>query len=143
MIIVHWSKKESSTLALGSTPIVIGRSSEAHVLLAEEDSPVPVMARIMLTDGIAWLADGRNGSTRPLRDGEILTYGRIRIEVRASGGEAAVNRSTAQQREASMGRARTAPEAAKVADPVERARAGKPKWYEVEVTTGTTRSRER
>ena len=130
-------------LALPCLVLLILCAAGAPFLLAEEDSPVPVMARIMLTDGIARLADGRNGSTRPLRDGEILTYGRIRIEVRASGGEAAVNRSTAQQREASMGRARTAPEAAKVADPVERARAGEAKWYEVEVTTGTTRSRER
>ena len=82
-LVVHWNQKEKSTLALGPTPILVGASSEAHVLLAEADSPSPVMARIMQTETGPQLRDSNN-SARALRNGEILDYGRIRIEVRAS-----------------------------------------------------------
>ena len=67
------------------TPVLIGSSSEADILLAEQDSPVPVMAKITLADGVVRLEDGPTQSTRPLGDGEILTYGATRIQLRASG----------------------------------------------------------
>ncbi len=87
-LVVHWNAKERSTLALGPTPILVGASSEAHVLLAESDSPVPVMARIMQTENGPRLEDGQTNSARALRDGEVLDYGRIRLQVRASETEA-------------------------------------------------------
>ncbi len=84
-LVVHWSKNEKSTLALGPTSVLIGSSLDADILLAEQDSPVPVMAKITLADGVVRLEDGRTKSTRPLGDGETLTYGATRIQLRASG----------------------------------------------------------
>lgn len=85
-LIVHWNDKERSALALGATPILVGSSLDAHVLLAEGDSPVPIMARIRQTDSGPTLEDGQTNSERALTDGEVLDYGRIRIEVRAPAG---------------------------------------------------------
>jgi uncharacterized protein YegL len=88
-LVVHWSEKEHSTLTLGTTPILVGSSSKVDVLLADQDSPAAVMAEITLTDGVVRLQDGQTQSVRTLNDGEILTYGRTRLEVRASAGGAA------------------------------------------------------
>ncbi len=81
-LVVHWSAKESSTLSLGARPILVGSSPKAHVLLAEDDDAAPILASISVVNDTVQLKD-HSGNTRPLQDGEILTYGRIRIEVRA------------------------------------------------------------
>jgi Ca-activated chloride channel family protein len=125
-LVVHWSEKEKSTLALGPTPVLVGSSLKAHVLLAEQDSPVPVMARISLTDGIVRLKDGQTKKTRPLGDGEILTYGRTRIQVRASTGDAA---RSASQPEESAGEAPEKQVVSAVSEPGGSAPASGAKWY--------------
>ncbi|MHC4102153.1 MAG: vWA domain-containing protein [Planctomycetota bacterium] len=143
-LVVHWSAKEQSSLALGESPILVGAGSDAHVLLAEADSPVPVMARITLADGVIRLKDGETGSERFLSDGDTLTYGRIVIEVRASAGAAAAFGAQAAARERAAEREqRRQPE---VSDAVQRARAREEKWYDVEVsstTSGSSAPRER
>lgn len=83
-LLVRWSEKESSSLALGESPILVGSAAKAHVLLPEADSPVPVMASITLSNGVVHLEDGQSERSRNLSIGETLTYGRIRIEVHAS-----------------------------------------------------------
>ncbi|MHC4210367.1 MAG: VWA domain-containing protein [Planctomycetota bacterium] len=137
-LVVHWSAKEQSSLALGESPILVGSSADAHVLLGEADSPVPVMARITLAGGVIRLEDGESGQERVLRDGDTLTYGRIVIEVRASAAKAqAWPRAAA--REAAAG-AKRKPDPVPDPDPVARARAREEKWYDVEVSSSTSRS---
>ena len=143
-LVVHWSAKEQSSLALGESPILVGADSDAHVLLADAHSPVPVMARITLTDGVIRLEDGETGNERFLSDGDALTYGRLVIEVRASAGAAAAFGAKAAARErAADGKEKRRPE---VSDAVQRARAREEKWYDVEVSssaTGTSASGDR
>ncbi len=81
-LVIHWGARETSTLTLGSRPILVGSSSKAHVLLAEDDDAAPIVASIAVVNDTVELED-HSGNTRTLRDGEVLTYGRIRIEVRA------------------------------------------------------------
>ncbi len=130
-LVVHWSENESSTLALGPTPVLIGSSSEADILLAEQDSPVPVMAKITLADGVVRLEDGPTQSTRPLGDGEILTYGATRIQLRASGDAAEGTR----EREETTARAEEDRAVSDDSDSVERPAAQGAKWYEDEVSS--------
>ena len=83
-LVVHWSEKEKSALLLGASPILVGSASQSHILLPDQDY-APVAARISLAEGVIRLEDGRSDQSRVLRDGETLTFGRIRLEVRASG----------------------------------------------------------
>ena len=115
-VMVHWSENESSSLSLGAQPILVGSSPEAHVLLGDDDSPSPIMARISLSDGVVGLQD-HTGATRTLAVGEILTYGRIRIEVCG----------TAAQATAPVA---VSPKTRDVPDTVTRARDRESKWYE-------------
>ncbi len=115
-VTVHWSEHESSSLSLGAQPILVGNSPEAHVLLADADSPSPIMARISVVDGVVGLTD-HTGATRTLSTGEILTYGRIRIEVCGTAAKAAAP-------------AAVVPKTDNVPDKVTRAREGGPKWYD-------------
>ncbi len=130
-LVVHWGPKEKSTLLLGPKPILVGRSSEAHVLIADADSPQPIMARIRLDGGTVRMEEGRGGAVRTLHDGDELTYGRIRIEVRAAAGgapEAARVQTKAAAREAAL---RQAVKGA-TALPAKggHSRAGGAKWYQ-------------
>ncbi len=100
-LIVHWAENERSTLALGATPILVGCSKEAHILLSEADSPVPVVARITMNDGVIQQQDMQSGRCWVLHDGDTLTFGRLRVEVRAGRAEdAATRRHTAGRLEA-------------------------------------------
>ncbi len=140
-LVVHWGPKETSTLLLGPRPILVGRSTEAHVLIADADSPQPIMARIRLDGGAVRMDDGRGGAARTLHDGDELTYGRIRIEVRASstGGAPEVEpHRAAAARESARGREKAAvPQTVKAAAPVP-AKGGSSrgakggKWYQEE-----------
>ena len=87
-VLVHWSEKETSSLTLGASPIIVGSSPEAHVLLPDDDDCSPIVARISLVDGVPQLTD-RNGATRVLNNGEVLTYGRVRLEVCGKGSRSA------------------------------------------------------
>ena len=142
-LVVHWSAKEQSSLALGETPIIVGSGSDAHVLLAEADSPSPVMARITLAGGVIRLEDGQSGQDRCLQDGDTLTYGRIVIEVRASAGTRDAWGRSADRKPASERKPRRE---SGVPDAVQRARAREEKWYDVGVSstpTGSPTSRPR
>ncbi len=126
-LVVHWSDKERSNLTLGSSPILVGSSAEAHVLLAEEDSPVPVMARISLGDGLVRFEDGQTGETRALPDGEMLTYGRIRLEVCAGSSE---QRNEESGKKESERPAANSQRGAEVPESVKKARAKEGNWYD-------------
>ena len=100
-LLVHWSRNETSSLTLGASPIIVGTSPEAHVLLPEGDDCSPVVARISLVDGVPQLTD-RNGATRALSNGEILTYGRVRLEVCGKGTRSAANSGHTPQKPRSI-----------------------------------------
>jgi Ca-activated chloride channel family protein len=85
-LLVHWSKNETSSLTLGSSPILIGSSREAHVLLPENDDRAGIIARISLVGGAPQITE-QDGTARALAKGEILTYGRVRVEVCGAGSE--------------------------------------------------------
>jgi Ca-activated chloride channel family protein len=128
-LVVHWSKKERSTLALGTDAIVVGSVNDAHVLIADQDSPSPVMATIRLANGVIQLEDGHAGSTYELHDGDTLTYGSIVIEVCAStGSEVAAPlprlNTSADEPVRDDSRRQDVPDA------VSRARAREGKWFE-------------
>ena len=89
-LLVHWSASETSSLTLGAKPILVGSSPEAHVLLPEGDDCSPIVARISMVEGVPHLTE-RNGATRALSNGEVLTYGRVRLEVCGKGTRSAAN----------------------------------------------------
>ena len=76
------------------------------------------------------------GEERVLRDGDTLTYGRIVIEVRASAAKAQAWPRAAAREAAAGSKRKPDP----VPDPVQRARAREEKWYDVEVSSTTSRS---
>jgi Ca-activated chloride channel family protein len=138
-LVVRWSEKESSSLALGTSPIIVGSSSTAHVLLPDSESPVPIMAKITMSEGVVGLEDGQSGQLRVLSDGETLQYGRIAIDVCASGAaEGAATPETQRPSRATDRRPKPPapqPPAAKPAapaapKPAQKAATGGAKWYE-------------
>ena len=94
------------------------------------------LSPLRLARGAVLLENKQSGGSRPLRDGEVLTYGKIRVEVRASGGKSAKPApaeevpSTARERDRA---------AADVPDRVKQARAREGKWYDAEVSPTVTR----
>jgi Ca-activated chloride channel family protein len=135
-LVVHWSPKEKSSLALGTSPVLVGSASEAHVLLPDQDSPSPVMARITLNDGVIRLEDEHAQRSRVLRDGETLTYGRILIEVRASASADAAKAAKVWKAPKEVPRDRREDD---VPDAVKRARAREEKWYDVQEASTASR----
>ena len=137
-LVVHWSAKERSTLSLGPSPILVGSSSRAHILVGEDVSPVPIAARISLADCTVHLEDGASGDTRALRDGEVLTYGHIRIQVRATRAAGPEVRPVEKRSGPEPRAPRDVPASAK------RARAREAKWYDAEVPSiAKTKTRDR
>ncbi len=122
-IVVHWGPRERSTLTLGESPILVGASSSAHVLIAEDDSPSPIMARISLA-GDAVRMEDHTGATSVLRDGEVIEFGRIRIEVCASGSPAP-----------EAGPGHDGSDEPSGGDRVRKASARQSKWHAVETTS--------
>ena len=150
-LVVHWSEKERSTVALGAKPVRVGSHADAHILLAEDDSPVPVMASITTEGKSIRLEDGQTSQTRELRDGEVLTYGRIRIEVRAATGfDAAAVESTVPAAPKKPKKAkkpkkkRPEPVGSGAPDRVPRAGARESNWYDTDSSSpraGSARER--
>ncbi len=122
-IVVHWGPRERSTLTLGESPILVGAASDAHVLIAEDDSPSPIMARISMAGGIVRMED-HSGGTSVLRDGEVIEFGRIRLEVCAPGALAPEAAAGSNGRDEPSG-----------GDRKLKARARDAKWHAVETTS--------
>ena len=83
-LIVHWGKNETSTLALGATPILVGSSREAHILIP---GAVPIVARIALVNGLVQVEDVQTGRTNALHHGDVVNFGPVRVEVCAGAAE--------------------------------------------------------
>jgi Ca-activated chloride channel family protein len=81
-LVVHWAKNETSTVNLGSRPVIVGTSGESTVRLPPKSGYPPVIASFELKDGKAVLTNHMSRTTHVLKDGNKLTLGAVVIEVR-------------------------------------------------------------
>lgn len=113
-LIVHWGKGETSKLLLGSTPIIVGRSAEAHICPSWEEDLPPLIG--LFTSGSAGnqYEDKRTGKRRSLRAGDRLEFGKVVVEVQdaedSSGGEPQPMRARAGSRASGASAPTHAPE---------------------------------
>jgi len=89
-LIVHWTPKEQTKIALGATPVVLGSSDNAHIYLSKAQGFTPTTAKIYKEgETIVMQYDdeyGRQKSMKRLRheldDGSRRKLGNITIEVK-------------------------------------------------------------
>lgn len=86
-IVVHWAKNETTTVNLGTRPIMVGTSREATVRLPSLSGYPPAIASFELKDGKAVLTNHMSRSTHVLKDGNKLTLGTVVVEVRIIAGQ--------------------------------------------------------
>jgi len=87
-LVVHWSKKEQSTLLLGATPIVVGHGKNAHIRPSHDPGGAPVLMQIRCEKDQV-IVEEQGGRRRSVRDGTRLDFGRIAVEVRIAAADAA------------------------------------------------------
>ena len=87
-LVVHWSKKETSTLLLGTTPIVVGHAKNAHIRPSYDPGGTPELMRILYETNQVIVEEPGRGR-RSVRDGTRLDFGRIAVEVRIAAADAA------------------------------------------------------
>ncbi len=98
-LVVHWPRGETSTLLLGATPIIVGRSASAHICPAWDAELEPVIGAFTCTDEGIHFEHKRTGKRRRLRGGDRLTFDPIVVEVRVEHvGEAESGESVAAER---------------------------------------------
>lgn len=85
-LIVHWARNETSTVNLGSRPVMIGTSRDSTVRFPAKSGYPPNIASFELKDGKAVLTNHMSRSTHVLKDGNKLTLGAVVIEVRIVAG---------------------------------------------------------
>ncbi|MDR2629941.1 MAG: hypothetical protein LBC60_03355, partial [Spirochaetaceae bacterium] len=81
-ITVIWGPKETSTISLGTKPVVFGSTPEADVYLPPgrgDVKPLPVRAVVSIEGGRVILDDRANGTRRELRNGETADLGRVSV----------------------------------------------------------------
>jgi Ca-activated chloride channel homolog len=95
LLIVHWSKSETTRLALGTKPILLGSSSDAHVPLPRTSYP-DITAKIYIDNQEVILefdeAMKKQSSMKVfrhvLKNGERRRFGEIDVEVQIAGSSA-------------------------------------------------------
>lgn len=85
-LVVHWAKNETTTVNLGSRPIMVGTSREATVRISSQSGYPAAVASFELKDGKAILTNHMSKSTHVLKDGNKLTLGTVVVEVRIIAG---------------------------------------------------------
>ncbi len=108
-LIVHWGKGETSKLLLGATPIIVGRSAEAHICPSWEDDLPPLIG--LFTSGAAGnqYEDKRTGKKRALRAGDRLEFGKVVVEVQDAEDTPAGPSHSTSSRTSSRGSGASAP----------------------------------
>lgn len=94
-LIVHWSPTEQTRLALGTKPIILGSSSDAHVPLPKSAYP-PITARVSLINQEVVMefdeAMKQQSSMKILkhilRNGDRRKFGTMQIEIQMAGSKA-------------------------------------------------------
>ena len=85
-LVVHWAKNETSTVNLGTRPVMIGTSRDSTIRLPVKSGYPPEIASFELKDGKALLTNHMSRSTHVLKDGNKLTLGSVVVEVRIIAG---------------------------------------------------------
>ena len=85
-LVVHWAKNESTTVNLGTRPVMIGTSRDSTVRLSAKSGYPPQIASFELKDGKALLTNHMSRTTHVLKNGNKLTLGTVVIEVRILSG---------------------------------------------------------
>jgi len=85
-LVVHWAKNESTTVNLGSRPVMIGTSRDSTVRMSAKSGYPAQIASFELKDGKALLTNHMSRTTHVLKDGNKLTLGTVVIEVRILSG---------------------------------------------------------
>jgi Ca-activated chloride channel homolog len=83
-VVVYWHPKESTTISLGRTPVILGSSSEAHVYLPKEQGFPAVAALLTFMDGKVELENKLTNSRHTLANGNKLQIGSLTIEIRTA-----------------------------------------------------------
>lgn len=83
-LVVHWGPKEESIVSLGSQPVILGSSQDAHIYLPKAQGFPPVAATVRFTRGAIEFENKMNGQQQILKSGSQLQIGSLTIEVRAS-----------------------------------------------------------
>jgi hypothetical protein len=81
-ITVVWGPKETTTISLGTKPVVFGSSREADVYLTQrrgQPEIPPVCAIVSIDGGRVILDDRTSGTRRELHNGETADLGRVSI----------------------------------------------------------------
>jgi uncharacterized protein YegL len=85
-LVVHWAKNESTTVNLGTRPVMIGTSRDSTVRMSAKSGYPAQIASFELKDGKALLTNHMSRTTHVLKDGNKLTLGTVVIEVRILSG---------------------------------------------------------
>jgi hypothetical protein len=83
-LVLHWGPKETNTVNLGATPVIIGSGQRSQVRLPRSWGIPDEYATISLANGRVEFQDKSSGKTTPLRDGSELRIQNLRIEVRTA-----------------------------------------------------------
>jgi Ca-activated chloride channel family protein len=91
-VVVHWTLKEQTTISLGSTPIILGSSPNAHIYLRKDQDYPSVTAKIYLQGEKIYLEfddqyikqKSMKKLKQELKNGDIRKLDRISIEVRTT-----------------------------------------------------------
>ena len=81
-LVVHWGPRESSTIGLGTQPVILGSSEQAHIYLPQHQGFQPVVATIRFTTGRILYRDQQTGQEQTLRNGSEIKIGSLTIQVR-------------------------------------------------------------
>ena len=90
-LIVHWSGTETTRLALGQMPIVLGSSSEAHVPLPRTYPTITAKIYLINQEVIMEFDDAMKKQSsmkilrHKLKDGERRKFGNIQVEIQIAG----------------------------------------------------------
>jgi len=80
-LLVHWGKGETSKLLLGTTPIIVGRSAEAHICPSWDEDLPALIGHFTRDPAGTQYEDKRSGKKRRLRAGDRLEFGKVVVEV--------------------------------------------------------------
>ncbi|NBR83983.1 MAG: hypothetical protein EBS84_08760 [Proteobacteria bacterium] len=80
-LIVHWHANERTVINLGSQPVILGSSPEAHLYLPKHKGFPPITAIVTFRDGRVQMENKLSNSTHTLVQGNKLQIGELWIEI--------------------------------------------------------------
>ncbi len=85
-LVIHWAPNETTTVNLGSRPVVVGTSRDSSVRLSPKTGYPPEVATFQLKDGKATMVNHMSRTSHVLKDGNKLALGTVVVEVRILSG---------------------------------------------------------